>query len=232
MTDDPIQSMQSTRYDVDQVEYWKAQLESVPDFEPKRYGIPKRFHNCTLDNYKGNNQLIANLKKHSGGNVVFSGNTGVGKTHLAVALMRELEQKQWISRCKMNIQLAKEGKVPVWKSRPEKIFVTVPDLLLTIRESFKDRAEVSEGQLIDRYSEVPLLVLDDLGSEKATDYALTTLYILIDRRYREEMDTIITTNLTLDEIEEHLHARIASRLSSSIMVCINSMPDYRKRRAS
>jgi DNA replication protein DnaC len=74
-----------------------------------------------------------------------------------------------------------------------------------------------------------LLVLDDLGAEKTTEFAITTLYIIIDRRIRDAKRTIITTNLSLKEIEDKLDARIASRLSGMQNVKI-SMPDYRKKR--
>jgi DNA replication protein DnaC len=73
------------------------------------------------------------------------------------------------------------------------------------------------------------LCLDDLGAEKTTEYAITTLYLIIDRRIRNEMQTIITTNLSLDEIEATLGARIASRLAEMKIIKIN-MPDYRKKR--
>jgi integrase len=56
------------------------------------------------------------------------------------------------------------------------------------------------------------LYLDDLGTEKPTDWALQTLYLIIDRRYPEMMQTIISSNLNLDELSSRLGDRIASRI--------------------
>ena len=57
------------------------------------------------------------------------------------------------------------------------------------------------------------LALDDIGSEKATDWALQMLYLLIDRRYSQMLKTIITSNLTLDQIADRLDDRISSRIA-------------------
>ena len=139
----------------------------------------------------------------TGCDIVLRGETGCGKTHLAVAL----------------IQHAGHG-----------YFTTVPELLLRIRSTFNEGLlRETEADVIDDICRHDLLVLDDLGAEKTTEYAITTLYIIIDRRIRDAKRTIITTNLSLKEIEEKLDARIASRLSGMQNIKIN-MPDYRKKR--
>ena len=109
------------------------------------------------------------------------------------------------------------------------MFVTVPELLFEIRQTFKDDSFESEKSIVDKYSGVSLLVLDDLGAEKTTEWAESTLYLIIDRRNRDEKWTIVTSNLTLPEIEQTLGARIASRLSDMKVVNIK-LPDYRKKR--
>lgn len=108
------------------------------------------------------------------------------------------------------------------------LFVTVPELLLEIRKSF-GKEDQDESKIVDKYSNVSLLILDDLGAEKCSEWAEATLYIIIDRRNRDEMMTIVTSNLSLPEIEQHLGARIASRLSDMKVINIK-MPDYRKKR--
>jgi DNA replication protein DnaC len=150
--------------------------------------------------------------------VLLCGKTGCGKTHLAVAMMAQaVENHHKILR----------GKIP-----PFGLFVTVPELLLSIRSSFRKNGgddEDSEAVIVDRYSSVGLLILDDLGAEKASDWAESTLYLIIDRRNRDEKWTIVTSNLTLPEIEQHMGARIASRLSDMKVVNIK-LPDHRKKR--
>lgn len=78
-------------------------------------------------------------------------------------------------------------------------------------------AMYSEGryQYIASFSQFPLLVIDDLGIERSTDYALEQVYAIVDERYKTELPLLITTNLTVDEIRnpaDDAHARIFSRI--------------------
>lgn len=170
---------------------------------PLQYcGVPKLYGECTLDNYQGNEKLVNELRKEKD-NLVLRGNTGSGKTHLAIAILK--------------MQALMDSR-----------FVTVPDLLLKIRSSFNGGSE-TEDEIIREFSSIPVLVLDDLGAEKTSEFAITTLYIILDRRIRDCRKTIITTNLSQDEIENTFGARIASRLSCMENIKIN-MPDHRKKR--
>ena len=62
------------------------------------------------------------------------------------------------------------------------------------------------------------LILDDMGAEKTSEWSIQTLYSIIDRRYRDEKQTLITSNLTLDEIAEKVGDRIASRIAGMCKV--------------
>ena len=66
--------------------------------------------------------------------------------------------------------------------------------------------------MLKKYANVGLLVLDDLGAEKTSDWSRQVFYLLLDRRYREMKQTIITTNLSLEQIAETFDDRVASRL--------------------
>lgn len=205
-------------------------------------GVPAKFREASFDNFRGGDiikkkclEFISaynrDIRIYEGvnasfdkgllsypGSIVFTGTTGCGKTHLAVSLWREL----------------------VLESRSREVFfITVPELLLEIRATFgqkksfdsweKSDPNQTEEQVINNYSKVELLILDDLGSEKTSDFTIQSLYLIIDRRNRELRPTIITTNLSLQEIEDNLGARIASRLADMTIIKIN-MPDYRKGR--
>lgn len=175
--------------------------------------LPARYRNCSFETFKGNDPLVKRVKASMDRDesLVLIGNTGCGKTHLAIAAMRH--------------------GVDTGKMGPGLIFIPVPELLLKIRATFRDGARETEEEIIDRYSRCPFLVLDDLGAEKTSEFSIATLELIINRRVMEDIQTVITTNLTLDEIEEKLSARIASRLVE--MNCIKiAMPDYRKRRIS
>lgn len=192
-------------------EAWEQeQRRSYRDRDPdeilsplRRIGIPKRFLTATVKRLE---PLVDSL--------YLTGQRGSGKTHMAAAMIREIVM----------------DKTP-WHSTASLQWVSVPDLLLEIRASFREKAERSEQEIIEQYSECRVLVLDDLGAEKTTEWSLQTLYTILDRRYREERQTIITSNLSLDELADKLDDRIASRLSELCRVVVLSGPDRRLAKA-
>ena len=83
-------------------------------------------------------------------------------------------------------------------------------ILNELNSSFSGRNEV-----VDKLCRYPLLIIDDFGMERGTEYALEQIYNIIDSRYRSRKPLIVTTNLTLDEIrhpQDTAHARIYDRL--------------------
>jgi DNA replication protein DnaC len=211
--------------DIQQEAKQKNELrESLSDMDQylKLANVPQKYINSSFKDFIGNEKLVMELQKSDGENIVLYGNTGCGKTHLAVGMIRNAFIKN-INNL-LNTDLC--GRHAVVN---QILFKPVPDLLLEIRQSFRDNARTSEEEIINKYCGAKLLVLDDLGSEKTTEYSITTLYIIIDRRDRDLLPTIITTNLSQKEIEEKLGARIASRLAGMKNIKIN-MPDYRKKR--
>jgi len=91
-------------------------------------------------------------------------------------------------------------------------FVSVTELLLKIRSSF-DNKIVTELEVIKKYIEAPLLILDDLGAENSTDFSYQTLYSIINERINWCRGTIVTSNFRLSEIDTS-DPRLASRLGS------------------
>ena len=71
---------------------------------------------------------------------------------------------------------------------------------------------MSEENIINFYGSKELLVIDDVGAEKVSDWSRQMFYTLIDRRYREMSQTIITSNLDLDKLAEIIDERISSRI--------------------
>jgi len=167
-------------------------------------GVPKKYCECSFENFTGNEKLTEYLKTLSYGedSIVLYGGPGCGKTHLAAAIMRHTQSG---------------------------FFVGVPELLLRIRDSFNDSSKCTEKEIIDEYSQKPFLTLDDLGAEKTTEYSITTLYLILNKRINDGLKTVITTNLSVPQLSSALGERIGSRISSMNIVKIN-MPDYRKRR--
>lgn len=168
-------------------------------------GVPKRFLGSSLANFEGDRRLFAPLTdfpEHMT-MVFFSGNIGAGKTHCAVGLLREAMLRD-----------PREGH-----------FVTSTDLFLELRATMSATSE-TEHQVMSNYTRNTLLVLDDLGAEKLSEYVRQSWYHVIETRYSEMRPTIVTSNLSLDEVAEAYGDRIASRLGSGFVMNFAG-PDHR-----
>jgi DNA replication protein DnaC len=80
------------------------------------------------------------------------------------------------------------------------LFVPVPEFLDRLRHTFGDDARESERKVMQQLQDVDVLVLDDLGAERQTDWVTERLYVLVNHRYDHDNRTIITTNLTPEEL--------------------------------
>jgi DNA replication protein DnaC len=120
--------------------------------------------------------------------LLFTGPHGCGKTHLAAAIA--------------NYRLVQGYAV---------LFITVPDLLDHLRATFSPSSPVSYDRRFEELRTAPLLVLDDLGTHSATAWAKEKLYQLFNYRYAARLPTVITSSLTLDELEQQ-DSRLFSRL--------------------
>jgi len=84
----------------------------------------------------------------------------------------------------------------------------VPDLLDHLRATFNPNSAIPYDKLFNQVRSVRLLVLDDLGTQSATPWAMEKLYQIINHRYEAELPTVITTSSELKDI----HPRIRSRM--------------------
>ncbi len=126
------------------------------------------------------------IKEENHGLILW-GNVGTGKSYFAGCIANALMERE-ISVCMTNFAL----------------------ILNDLAASFKDR-----NGYIARLCSFPLLILDDFGMERGTEYGLEQVYNVIDSRYRSGKPLIVTTNLTLEDLqnpEDTPHARIYDRL--------------------
>jgi DNA replication protein DnaC len=79
-------------------------------------------------------------------------------------------------------------------------YLVYADFLDSLRATFNREAEQSEQQLVDEVKNVDLLLLDDLGLEKPTEFSLKNLAQIIDYRYRNLKPLVVTSNFTLPEL--------------------------------
>lgn len=132
---------------------------------------------------------------------------GCGKTHLAAAILH---------------QSAEDG-IPG-------MFVVAPDLLAQIRSSYRT-GDGRADDIVDAAKNTPLLVLDDLGAEKASPWVQEQLYMLINHRYEHMLPTVITTNNDGAELEAELGRRTLSRLAEMTVPIKIKAGDYRMKLA-
>ena len=146
--------------------------------------------------------LAVEFARSPEGWLIFQGVNGCGKTHLAAAIA--------------NYRLT-QGK-PAF-------FVVVPDLLDHLRSTFSPDSKISYDEFSEKIKEVPLLILDDFGEQSATPWAQEKLYQLINYRYNARLPMVVTTYLSLDEIE----TRISSRMVDPRISWVFNIraPDYR-----
>ena len=150
-------------------------------------------------------ELWEQMKDENHGLILW-GSVGTGKSYFAGCIANALMEKE-ISVCMTNFAA----------------------ILNDLAASFKDRNEY-----ISHLCSFPLLILDDFGMERGTEYGLEQVYNVIDSRYRSGKPLIVTTNLTLEELqnpEDTAHARIYDRLTEMCCpVCITG-ENFRKAKA-
>jgi DNA replication protein DnaC len=97
--------------------------------------------------------------------------------------------------------------------------VVVPDLLDQLRSTFSPSSNITYDQRFEHYKTAEMLILDDLGTESATPWAKEKLYQLINYRYVARLPTVITTSISLNELDARISSRMLdSNLSTGIYI--------------
>jgi DNA replication protein DnaC len=189
--------------------------------------IPARYEKCTLDSYKpvegkywrfqkrAKDYANAFVKEYPAVDrgLLFVGPVGVGKTHLCVAIIRELIEKGY-----------------------DCLFYEFGTLLKEIQNSYNPISKTSELKVLAPVFEARVLVLDELGASKPTDWVRDTMMQIINTRYNNRRLTIFTTNYFdqhRTEKDELLEDRVGVRLRSRLYEMCQTIPiegeDYRRK---
>lgn len=163
--------------------------------------IPNRFQWAEVSDFEGEIRTLLDEWSDAprGRNLILFGPVGSGKSHAAVAGCRSSFSKGLDVR-----------------------FIPVAELLDLFRPG-------GDPEIFSRLCYLDRLILDDIGSEKASDWTAERIAALVNRRWLEELPTIATSNLQPEALEAHLGAPTYSRLVGSDAVCLKLVEKDRRR---
>jgi DNA replication protein DnaC len=164
--------------------------------------VPKRFADATIESFMAtsdgqkralkicNNyveKFDTSIKK-SGGGLIFTGNVGTGKTHLAIAVGRKL---------------AAQGKGVM--------YVNLAELIRSVRATWKGQG--SEAAILAELIGTGLLIIDEAGVQNGTDNERNILFEIIDGRYQDVKPTVVISNLNVEEVGAFISERSIDRIT-------------------
>ena len=211
--------------------FQKERLDRLFD----KAGVPRRYEACSFESLKSFDAISESLSFTKTVAMRFAeeypavecgllimGPCGVGKTHLAVSILREL----------------------IYKKQAEGLFYDFRDLLKKIQNSYNTVSQSSEVEILDPVLNCDVLVLDDLGAERPTEWVRDTFAYIINSRYNRKLTTVITTNFDdrkkeakvladgarvsgEETLEERIGTRLRSRLYEMCKVLRIEGSDFR-----
>jgi len=149
--------------------------------------IPKRYEHCELSNFTADfpgaeasislahiaaSRFAEEFSPRDGQGLLLVGGIGTGKTHLAVGIIKELVSR-YGSHC---------------------LFYDYRELLKEIQNSYNDSVQATELQVLRPVFDAEVLVLDELGAVKPSEWVWDTVSLILNTRYNNRRTTIITTN--------------------------------------
>jgi DNA replication protein DnaC len=201
--------------------FHKSKLERLI----QKANLPSRYEACSFETFEPYAEKLSLVKAQAMGFVedypivecglLILGPCGVGKTHLAVSILKEL----------------------IYRHGRDAIFYDFRELLKKIQNSYNPVSQTSEMQILEPVLCSEILVLDDLGSERPTEWVRDTFAYIINTRYNQKLTTIITSNFedrpkevktlsdgTRVQGDETLEDRIGLRLRSRLYEMCKVIP--------
>lgn len=165
--------------------------------DKEKYGIEK----SPLENIECIRKIalsfVKNIEDKEQKNLLFVGNTGLGKTFLANAIAKEVIEN---------------GKTVVYQTAP-----VLMDKVIEYKFTYDKTGEQKEQY--NKIFDVDLLIIDDLGTETMSNNKFTELFNIINTRLLRNKKILISTNLTLNELYKQYDERVMSRLIGNFTIC-------------
>ena len=197
----------------------KTKIYNAIENEMREMNIEPEYYNATIDTYQADTpeqvKAVQTVKRLIAGEIqqiVMTGSNGTGKTHLAIAAVKELK-----------------GKI-----------YTMYEITTRIRQSYSPRADDDETELeiVDELARLPMLAIDEVGRTKGSDAELNWLSYIIDKRHTRGLPTIIISNKHVrkycplggcpDCLENYLSGDVMSRLTDNGVLLQFNWADWRK----
>ena len=181
------------------------------------------FDNFSLDYYKNNpdrykmmERILAFAKNYADNfeagkaeSIAMFGGTGLGKTHLSSAIAKRVIEK---------------GN--------DVFYVTAVNMVGDFESEQFGSSQPQKGELTDRYFDCDLLIIDDLGTELSNQFTVSCLYNLLNVRINRGLATVISTNLSQQELFKKYNDRITSRIIGEFRILPFSGTDIRLQKIS
>lgn len=153
-------------------------------------------------------KYVEDFDSWEGESLMFWGEPGNGKSHLATAIANELSSK---------------GK--------RVVFISMPDLLEKIKATFNRNSVETEEEIMRGLQLCDLLIIDDIGAEKVSDWVQEVIFRIVDGRYKKMKPILATSNLEPKELAERIGKRAYDRLIEISQPIKNNASSYRREKA-
>ena len=169
--------------------------------------IPRRFRDAKISNDDIKSYMMGEYNNFSRGLYIY-GDCGTGKTYNLYGIYKLLLANEILTKNH------EEGRITTYFP-PSKV-INITEFFSELKQTFDDND--SEQKIVDLISTWEVLLIDDFGTEKLSDWTIEACYRLINHRYAEMKPTFFSSNLSLEEIAKRMGDRFASRIAEMCKV--------------
>lgn len=229
-------AQQNRKKEAEKIDALKAYVPEYVQRSVDEIGTPKRYKSASLDSYQVSNKGQAKAHKfcsayvesfekcfESGTSMIFCGNVGTGKTHLAYAVARAVVEQYQVKLYPLKpVDSSSSNNWKQYESHASISKVTnLLDILRNVKATYNASSEMTEREVIETYADYDLLVIDEVSVNYGTEADKIILFDILNRRYQAMKPTIFISNLSLPELTEFVGERVIDRMKENNGAVIN-----------